>query len=208
MIEEGRRKLMKGKVSKALLLMLLVVAGCMATRFSRVWQDDSYRKGPVKDVLVIAILPNPGISRMVEDEMAQQLRSRGVNSVLSYEEFPGKPPTRGDVMSRLGKLGVDAVLVTRLTGKESKSYQDYPADYGAVLKQWDEMGMRPPGWATPARRPPENYALMLTDLYDAETQKIIWSALTETWIVGMDRRLTSSFVSTVLKRLAEGGFIR
>jgi len=200
---------MKNKVKIVLVLMLLVATGCMATRFSDVWKDESYRKGPVKDVLVIALLPSPERSKMVEDEMAKQLKSRGINTVLSYVEFPGKQPSREDVLSRLGKLGVDSVLVTKLAGKETKSYQDYPDEYKAVLKQWEEVGMGVEHSPTPVfGTEPQNYALMRTSLYDAETQKIIWSSLTETWIVGMDSRLTSSFVSTVLERLAEDKFIR
>jgi hypothetical protein len=203
-----RRKRMNDKVCKLMVFMLFVVAGCMATRFSDVWKDDSYRKGPVKDVLVIAILPNPERSRMVEDEMAKQLKERGVRTVLGYVEFAGKPPGREDVVSRLGKLGVDSVLVTMLSGKETKSYQDYPDDYKAVLNQWEEMGRAAAPAVAPLGNEPQTYAIMSTSLHDAETQKVVWSALTETWVVGMDSRLTSSFVSTVLERLAEDKFIR
>ncbi|SPQ02157.1 hypothetical protein NBG4_950003 [Candidatus Sulfobium mesophilum] len=200
--------MMNNKVDKILVLALLVVSGCMATRFSNVWKDESVRKGPIKNVLVIALLPSPERSRMVEDEMAKQLKSRGVTSVLSYVEFAGKLPAREEVLSRLGKFGVDSVLVSKFAGKETKSYQDYPDDYKAVLKQWDESGMGVShALAVPAGER-QTYALMSTSLYDAETQKIIWSALTETWVVGMDSRLTSSFVSTVLDRLAEDKFIR
>jgi hypothetical protein len=203
-----RRKRMNDKACKLMVFMLFVVAGCMATRFSDVWKDDSYRKGPVKDVLVIAILPNPERSRMVEDEMAKQLKERGVRTVLGYVEFAGKPPGREDVVSRLGKLGVDSVLVTMLSGKETKSYQDYPDDYKSVLKQWEEMGRVAAPAVAPLGNEPQTYAIMSTSLHDAETKKVVWSALTETWVVGMDSRLTSSFVSTVIERLAEDKFIR
>jgi hypothetical protein len=199
---------MKDNGKKLLVLMLFVVAGCMATRFSDVWQDDSYRKGPVKNVLVIAILPNPGRSKMVEDEMAKQLKAHGISTVLGHVEFPGKPPSRADVISRLGKLGVDSVLVTILSGKETKSYQDYPAEYRAVLTEWEEMGRGAAPVMAPLGNEPQTYAIMRTSLHDAETQKVVWSALTETWVVGMDSRLTSSFVSTVIERLAEDKFIR
>jgi hypothetical protein len=68
---------MKCKGRIFLVLMLMVIAGCMATRFYDVQVDDTYQKGPVKDVLVIAILPNPKGSKIVEEEMARQLKSRG-----------------------------------------------------------------------------------------------------------------------------------
>ncbi len=192
-----------------LVLVLTVFASCMATRFSNVWVDETYKKGPLNNILVIAILPSPEKSKMVEDEMARQLKMRGASTVLGYLEFPGKPPSREDVVSRLGKLGVDAVLITKLSGKETKSYQDYPDDYKAVLGQWEALGW---GWVASQSQSvvsdPQNYALMSTGLYDPETQKIVWSALTETWVVGMDSRLTSSFVSTVLKRLADDKMVR
>jgi hypothetical protein len=202
-------EIMKDKRRILLVLILMAIASCMATRFSDVWVDDTYQKGPVKNVLVIAILPKPEGSKLVEEEMARQLKSRGVNTVLGSVEFPGKPPGREDVVSRLGTLGVDAVLVTKLSGKESKSYQDYPDDYKAVLRQWEDAGMALPASRTPLPgSEPQNYALMRTSLFDAETQKIIWSALTETWIVGMDSRLASSFVSTVLEKLADSKLIK
>jgi hypothetical protein len=190
-----------------LVLMLMAITGCMATRFYDVWVDDAYQKGPVKDVLVIVILPDPKGSRMVEEEMARQLKSRGINVVLGSVEFPGKPPGREDVVSRLGNLGVDAVLVTKLVGKETKSYQDYQSDYKAVLKQWEESGTAvrhkaPPGVES------RSYAFVRTSLFDAETQKNIWSVITETWIVGADSRLAGSFVSTVLEKLADDKLIR
>jgi hypothetical protein len=119
--------------------------------------------------------------------------------------FP-KPPNK--TVSRLGNLDVDAVLVTKLVGKETKSYQDYPDDHKAVLRQWEAAGYALPEAVTPQYVERENYALINTSLYDAETHKIIWSALTETWIVGMDGRLASSFVSTVLQKLAGDKLIR
>jgi hypothetical protein len=201
-------EIMKDKRRILLVLILMAIASCMATRFSDVWVDDTYQKGPVKNVLVIAILPKPEGSKLVEEEMARQLKSRGVNTVLGSVEFPGKPPGREDVVSRLGTLGVDAVLVTKLTGKESKSYQDYPDDYKAVLRQWEESGMALPEAMTTHAVERQDYALIHTSLFDAETQKIIWSALTETWIVGMDSRLASSFVSTVLEKLADSKLIK
>lgn len=200
---------MKCKGRIILVLVLTVIASCMATRFSNVWVDETYKKGPLKNILVIAILPSPEKSKMVEDEMARQLKTRGANTVLGYLEFPGKPPGREDVVSRLGKLSVDAVLITKLSGRETKSYQAYPDDYKTVLREWEE-----PGSGRLAAQPqlvgddPQSYALMSTDLYDVNTQKIVWSALTETWIVGTDSRLTSSFVSTVIKKLADDKMIR
>lgn len=197
---------MKGKGRILWFLMLLVLSGCMATRFSNVWKDESYQKGPVKNVLVIAILQTPERRKMVEDEMAKQLRTHEVNTVLSYAEFPDKLPGREEVIARLGKLGVDGVFVTRFLETQSKVYGTYSDDYKAALNQWEE----PRYYAVPSHYGGEsqNYAIMQTGLYDAESKNIIWSSSSETWIVGTDSRLISSFVSTVLKQLSDDKFIR
>ncbi len=196
---------MKGKGRILLVLMLTINAGCMATRFSNVWVDETYQKGPMKDVLVVAIFPNPERRIMVEDEMAKQLRSRGVNAVRSYVEFGGKQPGKDEAIARLNKLGINAALVTRFVEKQYKSYDTYPDEYKTALKQWDTNRLSPPG---PFEAEPQNYAVIETSLYDVGTQKMIWSALSETWIVGMDSRLASSFVSAVLKKLADDKMIR
>ncbi len=196
---------MKGKSRIFLVLILMINASCMATRFSNVWIDETYKKGPIKDVLVMAIFPNPERRIMVEDEMARQLRSRGLNAVLSYVEFKGKQPGKDEVVSRLNKLGISAALVTKFIEKQYKSYDTYPDDYKAAIKQWETNRLSPPA---PFGAEPQNYAIIETSLYDVETKKMIWSALSETWIVGMDSRLTSSFVSTVLKKLADDKMIK
>jgi hypothetical protein len=54
----------------------------------------------------------------------------------------------------------------------------------------------------------QKYAVIETSLYDVETKKKVWSALSETWVIGMNSRLTSSFVSDVLKQLADAKLIR
>lgn len=197
---------MKSEGRIFLLLILVIIASCMATRFSNVWVDETYHKGPIKDVLVVAIFPNPERRKMVEEEMARQLRSRDIKTVLSYVEFQGKQPGKDEVMSRLDKLGINAVLVTKFIEKQYKSYDTYPDDYKTALKQWDTSGdFSPPA---PFQGESQNYAVIQTSLYNVQTQKMIWSALSETWIVGTDSRLTSSFVSTVLKQLADDKLIR
>ena len=178
---------MKGKGTIFLVVLLMVIAGCMETRFPDVWVDETYQRRPINDVLVMAIFPSPE-RKMVEDEMARQLRSRGVNTVLSYVEFPGKQPSEDEVMSQPNKIGINAVLVTKFIKREYKSTSNPNDPY------------HPDN--------PQPFAIIETSLYDVKTQKKIWSALSETWIIGMDNRLTSSFVSAVLKKLADDKFVR
>lgn len=179
---------MKGKGKVCLIVTLMIIAGCMQSRFSDVWVDEAYQKGPINDVLVMAIFPSPERSKMIEDEMGKQLRSRGVNTLLSYMEFPGKQLSENEVISQTNKIGISSVLVTKFIKKEYKSSGNPNDPYA------------------PADSQP--YAIIETNLYDVKTQKKIWSAFSETWIIGMDSRLTSSFVSTVLKRLADDKFVR
>jgi hypothetical protein len=179
---------MKGKGRIFFLAMLMVIVSCMETRFSNVWLDENYQRRPINDVLVIAIFPSPEREKMVENEMAKQLRSRGVNTVLSYVEFPGRQPTENEIMSGLNKPGINAVLVTKFIRREYK-HATNPND------PWHPSNAQP-------------YAIIETSLYDVKAQKKIWSALSETWIVGTDSRLASSYVSDVLKELAANKLIR
>ncbi len=210
---------MKNRGLVVLLILSVLAAGCMATRFSNVWKDPSYDKGPVKNVLVVAILPSPERTKMVEEEMSRQLRSHGAGAVLSCVQFAGMEPSREMIMSQCGSLGVDAVLVTRFEGVQYKSRDVYPDRLAAVAQEWaepEQYAPTPPSGIAPSQYAPaalavddpQNYALMRTSLYDAASRKLIWSALTETWIVGTDSRLTQSFVSTVIGKLAEDDLIR
>jgi hypothetical protein len=179
---------MNGRGRIVFLAMLMVIASCMETRFSNVWVDENYQKRPIKDVLVIAVFPSQEREKMVENEMAKQLRSHGVNTVLSYVEFPGKQPSEDEIMSGLNKPGINAVLVTKFIRREYKNANN------------PDNPWNPPN--------PQPFAIIETSLYDVKTQKKIWSALSETWIIGTDSRLASSYVSDVLKKLADDKLIR
>jgi hypothetical protein len=179
---------MKGNRGIFFIAMLMVIASCMETRFSNVWVDENYQKGPINDVLVMAIFPSPERERMVEDEMAKQLRSRGVNTYLSYVEFPDKQPSEDEIISGLNKPGINSVLVTKFIRREYKNTNN-------PNNPWNPSN-------------PQPFAIIETSLYDVKTQKKIWSALSQTWIIGTDSRLASSYVSDVLKKLAEDELIR
>jgi hypothetical protein len=176
------------KRKSALLLSLLLttlLAACATTRLSSVWKDPSFDGSPRK-VLVYAILKNPGNRRIIEDEFVRQLRSRKVEATAGYSLFPGEElVTKEALEAKLKEVGFDTLLLTRPTGSKSETVQVqgtayYPSSYYGTYGGYYSHGYS--AAYSPGRTYEQDYVFAETNLYDVATEKLFWTATSETWI--------------------------
>ena len=205
--------------------MVLVAAACATSHVVSDWKDQSYQKKPQK-IMVVALLDQQADRRMVEDELSKQLREEGTNAVPAYTVLPdGKRAGKELLQAKVGELGADAVLMTKLLDKKTvrdyvpgqtyfppSAFGDWRGYYGGY---YPPMGAYPPGFAGPGYPPvsspgyavQKEYAVAEANLYDAASGKLIWSAVTETEIRGNDQKAIRSYASRVMKSLLDQGLI-
>ena len=181
--------------------------------------------------MVVGVFKKPVIKRIFEDEFVRQLKAGGINAIASYALMPDKK--QGDHMviaAQMKEHGADAVIISRLVEKKtvqtyvpgSVNYQSsnygnwrsnngptvraaYPPNYG----NWrDYYGHGYQAIYTPGYVAEDEYALMETNLYDAGSDKLIWSAASETMIMGSDQNQIKSYIGVMVNTMSEQNLLK
>jgi hypothetical protein len=177
-----------------------LLASCSMTQLTTVWKDDMYGAQPHK-ILVIASLPNPSTKRVMETAFVQQLKARGIEAVPGVSVLSDAEGQNRDVIvERVKQLGIDTVLISK--GLDKKTVTTYvPATVGVgspYYGGWYGYHTYSPGYSVQ-----DQYAVLVTNLYEVKTEKLVWTATSETNITQMDEQTVQSFAKTILDKLTQ-----
>jgi len=132
--------------------------------------------------------------------MVKQLKALGTDAVVSYAAIPERTGIDSDTINaKMNELGADAVLITRVVDKKTVStyvpgtaMPGYPG-YGGG---WHGYYAYSPGYTVQ-----DEFAVLQTNLYDLKTDKLIWTAASETWITDKKESLIRSLTKAIIDRL-------
>jgi hypothetical protein len=178
----------------ATLALAAAVACTHPVRSSGGWTEGSRQSGPYSRVLVLGVSPDVNQRCAFEDSMAQALQQMGTTAQASCVVLGSKEPlTREAVEKAIAAIGAEAVLATRPLGgstqlkeggtNESRGGGYYKAtDYGYAYDYWGAYGV-PVVYGEFQTAPAEFYleggGRVRTDVYQAGTAKLVYSAETE-----------------------------
>jgi hypothetical protein len=214
MLSEGGKRTMTGTLGRSLglgMLMAMLITACATTRLTSAWKDPSYQGQPRK-IMVIAVARKPLNKRIFEDEFVSQLKARGTNAVASYTVMPdAKQADHAVITAKMKEQGADAVLISRLASKKTvftyvPSSVYYPPNYYGNWR--DYYGYSSQAVYTPGYTFEDEYALMEANLYDAGSDKLIWSAASETEILGSDQNQIRSYIGVMVNAMADEKLLR
>ncbi len=216
----GDSMLKKGNlISATAAFCLLVAAACSLTNLNAVWKDPQYQGGKLENVLVIGGSANQVVRRIFEDEFTARFKSRGTNAIPSYSIFPSEKTLDKDTIeSKSRDLGIDAMLIARvLDTKRKQELTPAPSNYyyrDIYFYDWPNRYSRfysgPfPGTFYNDRFYYSEYEIVNieTTIYDTQTGKLIWSALSDTVLGGYRELEVSSVVKAIMKNLTENQLI-
>lgn len=219
-----------------ILIILCALISCATTTLTSVWKDPAYQDRQIRKVLIIGVSDKPAIKRLFEDEFVRQMQTKGIEGVSSYTVLPSEGLQDKDIIqSKVKEFNIDAILITRLIDK--KKVETYyppermsspppppPPSYppGYYPPDYYPHDYYPPGYyhdwyryyhdcyecvTTPGYKVEDEIVVLETNLYDAQSDKLIWSALSDTFVEtfdrSIDRKLIQSFISVILKKLSD-----
>lgn len=192
-------------------LFAVLLTACSTTQIKSVWKDPSYLGRPQR-VMVIAVAKEPIYRRILEDEFVLQLKARGTDAIASYTTLADRSQDDQEAIAKMVvQLGADTVLISRLVGKRDVRVY-YPATVSHrphYYGKWPDyywLGyetFNSPGYTTQYE-----YALMETNLYDAQNDNLIWAATTETGIDSLNQTLIKPYIGTILNIMVEYGMLK
>lgn len=196
-------------VIAAVCAILLGLSACSTTNVVHEWANPRALLPATQRFAVIAISKQEGIRRSFEDEFVQALKIAGADAAVSYEELPdAESVTDADLRGVAKRLGASSVLVTRLIKQERHVDIDpgYAGDpfYGMWPRHYHDIWW---GYLEPPRVYEYEVATMQTDMIDAATGTLTWSATSESRLSGRPGEVIRDQVRELIKAMKQRGFL-
>jgi hypothetical protein len=183
--------------------------GCASTQLVNAWKESRYEGPPLSKILVIGVTKQSAVRRIFEDVFVEALRNRGVEATPSYTVISddGEVP-KARLAQAVEQSGADGVLMMRLV-KVDRQTQIYPGSYaGAPFMGF--YGFYSSAWLG-FYDPPQVYTYDVvtseTSLFEARSDRMLWSGTTETFSPRDVRKDTQDFAAVIIKALADQGLI-
>jgi len=177
----------------------MLLAGCAQTKVKDEWKDPGYSGGKVRSVIVLALPPDLE-GKQAMDEFASQLAERGISAVPGYQTTAASAASKEEFMVKARELGYQMVLISRFLDKRS--------ELGIYQRGSSSMLLMPDLYMWPSYEYVENEFMVFgTALYDAASGKAVWSAVSDTFVKGSDKKNLKSYVKTMLKKMERQGLV-
>jgi hypothetical protein len=196
---------------------VFLLCSCATTSVKKTWKEPTWH-GPVGKLAVLTIEERGDIRQGFENRFVAQLTKRGAAAVPTFDllSLPEIKQDKAAAAERFRSRGAEALLILRLIDRTSSYREIQPINEEDAPK----MGFATLGWynyydvgfrsmRTPYSTLKESVYLE-TSLYDLQSQKGLWSALTHTVVKeDMDRVAEMTpLVEKIVEAMRKDGVIR
>ena len=180
-----------------LIILAITVNSCADNALKSEWFDHTFQGGPLKNLFVIGIFYNPEEKHFFENEVKRQLALRNIYVVPSHTIFEEEIlPTKEELSKAVREQRTDFVLVARLIEvTEIGTYYESLT----VPKPENLYGYYVRCCQTPVSAG-RNIVIEIK-IFEAASNKIIWSVISDTVLEESFEKTTESLVSTIIKDL-------
>jgi hypothetical protein len=199
---------MKTPQTLALLLFCTILSSCSANRLLSSWSDSYFEESSIAPVLIVGIARDETKRRIYEDTFVDSLTLAKTKSVASYTASKQSiEPNEKALREVVKKTGAKTVLITHMVSENEKDfyqpativhgtnsystpglYRYYPFIYNSVF--------------TSGSYNSTTKVVLETNLYDVETEKLIWTARSESIDPVMTRKYYQQLINLFLNDLA------
>jgi hypothetical protein len=182
-----------------------LVLSCKSTKIAEVWVPKEEPPQVYRRLMIVALAPNPGGRAQYENDFADRLADVHVLAIASVNLIPDvKDINRKTVESWLVEYRLDGVIVTRVTDVKRES-EYIPPTYtlGGWYGTWRAWGApTSPGYVV------ENTTIALeTNLFDAETEKLVYSAVTKTFNPSSRQKTVHDVIDALFADMVKRGLL-
>lgn len=194
------------------LVLVPLMTSCAPIKTQHVWKDDAYQER-LQKVLIIAVAELDFMRNHFENVLSQNLAARGIEAIPGNKVFPqtAEKLDRKAVVAKVKELGMENVLVIRRLSKKEVSeirpggvyiiptsfYEDWYGFYsGSFIIAGD-----------PARQYDAEYFNLVTNVYSAGSDKLVWSNLSEVKVEDSRQGAINPFIDWLMKQLEDSRLI-
>ena len=194
------------------LLFLFLLNSCASSKITGEWKDPQLGNKQYTHILVIGVAKQPDRREFYEDEFVKQLNRQGVMAIASHTIIPrDKMQDKDTIVKSIEGLNVDGVLITRLQGvKEQRQMtpaSTYQMPYGYYTNMYDYYNSSFSIAPSVSVAETHEYLQLETNLYDAATEKLVYSITTDTFIRQKYQSRIVAYIETVVGRLKSNNLL-
>ena len=199
-------------------LTLLFACYTPSTTINGTWISKDEKKN-YSSIIVAAMTDNVLAKSNVETDLVNALRDRGIRAEKSIDKFPPKVTAsesdKSELMNRVKQNGTDAILTVSLLDKETES-RYVPGSYGYdpfnrfyyYRTFWGYYSYWYPYVYDPGYYVTDKIYYIETNLYDASTEALIWSAQSSTYNPSDLEKFSRNFAKLIVSKMEADGVIR
>jgi hypothetical protein len=190
----------------ALVALAWLVTGCASTTLQSTWRDPAYTGGAFKRVFVLALSTRDVTARrVIEDVLVAKLAAGGVEAVPAWQSLPGDGPVPESALTAAVTASrADGMLMVRLLGVDTQlTVWPPPLGPGPRFGWYGAYS----GWYAYPQVTQTQTAVVETTLFDVRSQRIVWSATSETMNPTGVQRDAPGFADVILASLRKDGFL-
>jgi hypothetical protein len=198
------------------LLLFVLIVGCAPTTYiTGSWKSPAAATKQYKSILVAAFTNNTIARSTLEKDMAVTL-SKNVTVLKSIDEFPptvNNTDSSKTVILNKMKGRIDAILAISIISQETETRYipgDRPYDPLNYMYYNDFSGYynyRYPTLYQPGYYEQNKVYYIETNLYDAENEKLIWSAQSKTYSPDDLEPFSKEFAAVIVNKMQEDKII-
>ena len=204
--------LIKKMIFPGTVVLLLILTACATTKPTASWKDENLAGEKFQKLLIIGSAKQPDIRKLFEEEFVSQLKAHNVKAIPSYTIIPADSMLdRKAVSAKISELGVDGVLVTRLTELKKKRTMDTSNSYRVPYAYYNQMheyykkGLESSQGSSPLTT--HKVISLETNIYNAETGKLAWATASDVFVQDATYKLTKDFIKVIVKKLVSDKII-
>lgn len=213
------KNFLKAALPKALALCFLFLSGCgPSTYIIGSWTNPEAVPINYDNILVTAITENMSVKQTLESELAEKLRAQGVNATKSVEEWPPsftqEQPSREALMQAIQETGHDAIMTVAIVDEELETrYVPGAGPYAPMARFpyygnfWGYYNYWYPQFYDPGYYTTDKVYYLETNLYDAQTERLVWSAQSETINPGDLQNFAEEYAQVTVEELREDNIL-
>lgn len=193
------------KLIVLLIIILLLSVSCSKTNLISTWKNQEYTGGYLDSVLLVMVSPDKEDRRIFEGVFEKEFKKHDVQAVSSASVFPTEKEIDKDmVKAEAAERDMTAVFVMYLLSVGEKViYRPSPTGpsmgtMATTMHGYDfhtiQSFVYDPGYQRRKR-----YVKLESKLYEADTEKLIWSATSET----IEPKSTKDVIDHLSKKIME-----
>ena len=190
-------------------VILLTLTACTTTpKLAGSWKEESLVGKRLQSILVIGTARKPERRKLFEDEFVRQLKGQNIKAIPSYTIIPAdKMLDKNAISEKISELGVDSVLISRLTGiKEerdldaSNTSNTYRVPY-AYYNRMHEYYKYSLESESPSPLTTHKVISLETNIYIPETEKLVWATTSDVQVQDTLENLTKAYIKAVINKM-------